>query len=540
MEYFYKDNGDLYVWGNNTLGELGFGHRETIPHPTFLLNNKNIKFIYRKNEQNLIHSSYSSIYMYTEDEFNNGCVYVWGKNSYGVLGLGHSDDVLIPTILFNNIKIKQLICDFSIYLYTDKGDLYVWGYNSNGALGLGHKRHMFKPVLLLNDPKIKEIVYSKGSVFMYKENGDLYVWGNNGCGQLGLGHCKNMTTPTYLLNDSTIKFLKCGYDFVLIYKDNGDLYGMGDNSRGQLGIPHTANEEINNDQEFIEKIEIEINNDQEFMEEEVEIEINNDREYDENDDYEREDEEGESEGEDENDDDDDDDNDNDDDDGDRMFTISKPTLLINDKNISNIFCSLNSVYIQKNNGDIMVQGDNIYGELGLGHRDIVTSPTLLLNAPTVEYFIFDDHCAYMYMKNGDLFGWGENSTGQLGYCNNCAILTPTLLLNANYIRTIFFSQSHQIFNIYSDTDNVYGCGNYMHNNYYDCQLVMSEINEYFACHRDIRIINGVHIPRWSVSNHKSMSISVREKIFISLLCFKRNIHKYVIPRFVKYIIFGFI
>ncbi len=73
-------------------------------------------------------------------------LYVWGANGFGQLGLGHNNDVNVPTKL--NFKANKIICgSFHTIAITDD-DLYVWGCNRNGQLGLGHNNDVRGPTKL--------------------------------------------------------------------------------------------------------------------------------------------------------------------------------------------------------------------------------------------------------------------------------------------------------------------------------------------------------------------------------------------------------
>ena len=50
-----------------------------------------------------------------------------------------------------------------------------------------------------------------------------------------------------------------------------------------------------------------------------------------------------------------------------------------DKNIKNIICGTYHTIIYKDNGDVLIFGDNEYGQLGLGHYHDINTPTLLIN-----------------------------------------------------------------------------------------------------------------------------------------------------------------
>ena len=55
--------------------------------------------------------------------------------------------------------------------------------------------------------------------------------------------------------------------------------------------------------------------------------------------------------------------------------------------ITNIICSSYHTIIYKNNGDVLVFGSNVCGQLGLGHNDNINVPTLLMNDKTIKNII---------------------------------------------------------------------------------------------------------------------------------------------------------
>lgn len=84
----------------------------------------------------------------------NGDCFVWG---YGILGLGPQVDhraqpVQIPATLFgrNEFAPNSRVC--AVYAgishmaaVTDTQDVYVWGRNKFGCLGLGHQKDQYFP-----------------------------------------------------------------------------------------------------------------------------------------------------------------------------------------------------------------------------------------------------------------------------------------------------------------------------------------------------------------------------------------------------------
>ncbi|KAJ8683487.1 hypothetical protein QAD02_019279 [Eretmocerus hayati] len=108
-------------------------------------------------------ASGGSFCMVLNDE---GEVYVWG---FGILGLGPEvktidKPTLIPKTLFGvnpyepHTKVVKIFCGVStLGAVTNYGHLYMWGRNKFGALGLGHREDQFFPLKVAIGALIKKI-----------------------------------------------------------------------------------------------------------------------------------------------------------------------------------------------------------------------------------------------------------------------------------------------------------------------------------------------------------------------------------------------
>lgn len=85
---------------------------------------------------------------------DNGDVFVWG---YGLLGLGPSAEytklpTLIPPTLFGRntfnpeTKVTSIDCGMNHFAAINSDqDLFMWGRNKYGCLGLGHQKDQYFP-----------------------------------------------------------------------------------------------------------------------------------------------------------------------------------------------------------------------------------------------------------------------------------------------------------------------------------------------------------------------------------------------------------
>lgn len=121
--------------------------------------------------------------------------------------------------------------------------LFAWGANSYGQLGLGHKEDMLLPQQV-NDfckpGRVRRITGGGGHSAVVTDGGSLFVCGLNKDGQLGLGHTEEVLyfTPCKALLGCPIQQVACGWDFTIILTENGQVLSCGSNSFGQLGVPH--------------------------------------------------------------------------------------------------------------------------------------------------------------------------------------------------------------------------------------------------------------------------------------------------------------
>lgn len=137
----------------------------------------------------------------------DGALFVWGENTHGQLGLGHNSFVWNPTLsatgvakVFSDATSLDCAgdgrCTRLFYLATD-GKLYGAGYNAQGQLGLNDtvSRNVWTLTANWGANAIKT-VWNLGSdvgcTFIQTTDNKLVVAGYNGYGQLGNGNTSNV------------------------------------------------------------------------------------------------------------------------------------------------------------------------------------------------------------------------------------------------------------------------------------------------------------------------------------------------------------
>ena len=250
---FIMDDGTLRVWGNGDNYQLGVGDTtfsEWFPvQPAFpyRITAKVVKWV---------GGSYENFVL-----FDNGEVWSWGQNAYGVLGHGHTSPVTYPTKIeaFNGVKIVDISIGtfhrrsshFALFL-ADDGRGWGTGYNKDGQIGVGTQTAQSTPQKLAKTDWVKLFAVGAygGASFGIDRTGNLYSWGYNRYGVLGLGDTNYRTTPTHVnafggerikqfhgsINDDGNDY----FGHCIALTESGRVFTWGYNIRGQLGTGNTT------------------------------------------------------------------------------------------------------------------------------------------------------------------------------------------------------------------------------------------------------------------------------------------------------------
>ncbi len=170
-------NGDLWMWGNNSYGQLGDGSTTRSDVPVKVL----------ENVEDVSLGNYHSGAV-TKD----GSLYMWGRNNVGQLGDGSYTNSSVPIKILDNVKSVKLgnfyegtaSCAHSAAI-TNDGQLYLWGNNDYGQLGDGTSISRITPFNLMGG--VIDAAVDDWHSAAITSDGSLYTWGNNFWGQLGNG-----------------------------------------------------------------------------------------------------------------------------------------------------------------------------------------------------------------------------------------------------------------------------------------------------------------------------------------------------------------
>lgn len=230
-------DGRLYLWGDNTYGQLGIPGTDYSDRPQ------------------LIEMADSAIAVslgayHTLVLLADGTVWSFGRNVFGQLGTGGTENSYTPVQVEGLPPIKAVSAGawHSMALGVD-GSVWAWGCNTNLQVGdvnseiikdaegsiLGTRSTT--PVQIISSGA--SAIAAGGLFSMYLgDDGLVYTWGENNRGQLGDGSIQPHAKPALVLGISGVTAITAGYQHSMAvshFDDHDELMVWGDDSLGQLG-----------------------------------------------------------------------------------------------------------------------------------------------------------------------------------------------------------------------------------------------------------------------------------------------------------------
>ena len=227
-----KQDGTVWAWGYNTYCQLGDGTTDPHYYPVQVMD---------ADGQPLSGvTAISAGWRHTVALKQDGSVWAWGSNSMGQLGNATVSSSCSPVQVLDSTEqpITGVYAIEAGNLHTHAlkqgGALWSWGYNSNAQLGLGASGiPVFYPVQTLEaggQPFVGVSAISADAGFMValKQDGSVWAWGN------GSGN------PTEVLDVAGqsltgVSAVAAGGMHGLVLKQDGSVWSWGWNTTGQLG-----------------------------------------------------------------------------------------------------------------------------------------------------------------------------------------------------------------------------------------------------------------------------------------------------------------
>ena len=223
------EGGQLWLWGNNSYGQLGTNSVISTSSPV----------------QTVCGGSdwcmFDSGVFHTVAIKTDGTLWSWGLNLDGECADGTNVNRSSPVQEY--YQVSDWTCCAAGYNFTiatrNDGTIYGWGQNSNYQLGnAANDVNQSVPMLIPLDGLLpwKKVSAGKTHAAALSYTGVLYMWGGNGYGQCGTNSTSTVSDPLYPYAD-TVDWIDvaCGEDFTIAISTSTSVWVWGRNDQGQLG-----------------------------------------------------------------------------------------------------------------------------------------------------------------------------------------------------------------------------------------------------------------------------------------------------------------
>ena len=225
-----KDDGTVWATGYNGNGELGNGTVTTQVNFVQVIKDNGEAL----NNIKSISAGYNTSYAITED----GEVFVWGYNGKGQMGFGDTATrtLAVKTSLTG---IKQISAgEHDTISLAEDGTVYVSGRNSEGQLGLRHSSNIYTWAKMKNldgtadMDNVKQVAAGEYHTVVLTNDGNVYTTGYNNIYQLSDGTSTSRNSLAAMKNSdgnnmTNIKSIYAeGYNSFVITNED-ELYSVG-------------------------------------------------------------------------------------------------------------------------------------------------------------------------------------------------------------------------------------------------------------------------------------------------------------------------
>ncbi|XP_076579400.1 retinitis pigmentosa GTPase regulator b isoform X2 [Chaetodon auriga] len=172
----------------------------------------------------------------------SGKLFMWGDNTEGQIGLGKESHASSPQEVSVGRPISWVSCGYyhSAFVTAD-GALYTFGERDSGKLGLGTEqlpRHRVPQRVKSIKQPVVQVACGGGHTVALTED-DLLTFGLGQFGQLGHGTFtfeSRLPRPVEHFRRGRVHQVTCGENHTAVVTDGGVLYTFGDGRHGKLGL----------------------------------------------------------------------------------------------------------------------------------------------------------------------------------------------------------------------------------------------------------------------------------------------------------------
>jgi len=216
MSIAVTDKGLVYTFGANNVGQLGLGHTKPMV---------GVNQVTALADSNIVQAEAGWTHVLALSD--QGVTYGWGDNTLGQIGLGYKDSPILEVQSIDRLKDKGVyfiaVGYFHNFVLTDSGMVYGFGSNDHGQLGVYDKFDRDIPVAvpLLSMRNVTHISAGATHTIVATGNNRVYTFGSNSEGQLGTANFEEKLRPTSVeMEGKRIYEVLAGYQYSLILAES--------------------------------------------------------------------------------------------------------------------------------------------------------------------------------------------------------------------------------------------------------------------------------------------------------------------------------
>jgi len=232
------NDGKVYSWGQNTYGQLGQNDTTSSNYAKIVLGTDGQSYL--TGIVDISASAYGSMAL-----DKNGNVYVWGNGSNGEIGDKSTNSKYLPTKTTIENAIQVSIGQGQVGVLTSEGVVWSWGRNNEGQLGINCTKstsYPMKTALNVTEltiggfhttvKKIDGSVYAVGA----------YSYGRLGTSSTANAtKYVSVNLPSTVTQINKVKYVKAGRMNTTLLLTDGTVWETGFNLNGELGNGTTTN-----------------------------------------------------------------------------------------------------------------------------------------------------------------------------------------------------------------------------------------------------------------------------------------------------------
>eukprot|EP01080_Neovahlkampfia_damariscottae_P000518 gene518-8031_t len=179
-----------------------------------------------------------------QNSYNHTKVYSFGKNDFGQLAIGTTEDTSIPTkVTLNNYGITNIYSGEShVFMKNHLSKMYSAGNNQYGELLLEQDFTYQTTLKKVQRPFYEIITSATGgeNYSMVLTNNGVYSVGNGDLGRLGISSTENVLIPILVTGTNGVTQISSSQHSLILFND-GTVKSFGKNANGRLGDGSTTN-----------------------------------------------------------------------------------------------------------------------------------------------------------------------------------------------------------------------------------------------------------------------------------------------------------